>query len=304
MGLIVGDYRQVVYFGAFIATFFSVFLFLHVVLNEGEKNLVQENLSDNKDKALSGFLKGIRPILINYFVPILRSKRQLDGLRASLRPKLISSGLKEFFSVEEFLALKFFLVIAVPLVLFILNLFKLLEVGWVVILLSSVGGFFGPDLWAHGLLKDRKKKVLNAMPFIVDLMALSTEAGLDFVGAMSKVVDKARPSPLIDEFAQAIREQKLGTSRQDSLRGIAARLNMPEINSFIAVLIAADEMGASISKVLKQQTEQIRQERFLRAEKAGGAAATAVLLPTILLLLPAIFIVIGAPAYLDSLGGK
>jgi tight adherence protein C len=129
----------------------------------------------------------------------------------------------------------------------------------------------------------------------VDLLALSTEAGLDFLGAIGKVVEKARPSPLVEEFAQLLKEIKVGASRQDALREMAARIDMTAINSFVAILISADQMGASIGKILRQQSEQIRSERMLRAEKAGAAAAQKVLLPVALFILPAVILMIMGP---------
>jgi tight adherence protein C len=177
----------------------------------------------------------------------------------------------------------------------------LLEVTGMYVLAGMALGFFGPDMWVSGLIKERQSAVLASMPFIVDLLALSTEAGLDFVGAIGKVVEKAKSSPLVDELAQMLREMKLGVSRADSLREMSLRLGMTEINSFVAILISADQMGASIGKVLKQQSDQIRSERLLRAEKEGAAAATKIMLPMAFLLLPAIGIVVAMPFVLDYL---
>jgi tight adherence protein C len=143
---------------------------------------------------------------------------------------------------------------------------------------------------------------MNAMPFIVDLLALSTEAGLDFIGAIQKVVEKANPSPLVEELEQLLKEIKVGASRSEAMREMAARVNLPEVNSFIAILISADQMGASIGKILRQQSEGIRVERFLRAEKAGAAASQKLILPVVIFILPAVFIMIFGPFFLAAGG--
>jgi tight adherence protein C len=129
----------------------------------------------------------------------------------------------------------------------------------------------------------------------VDLLALSTEAGLDFMGAIGKVVEKAKPSPLVQELEMLLKEIKIGASRAEAMRSMAWRIDLMEINSFVAVLISADEMGASIGKILRQQSEQIRHQRFIRAEKAGAKASQAVLIPMMLFIMPAIFIIIFGP---------
>ena len=78
---------------------------------------------------------------------------------------------------------------------------------------------------------------------------------------------------------------------------------MTEINSFVAVLISADEMGASIGKILRQQSEQIRHERFMRAEKEGAKASQKVLFPMIFFIVPAIFLMIFGPFFLQYNSG-
>ncbi len=83
---------------------------------------------------------------------------------------------------------------------------------------------------------------------------------------------------------------------------MAWRIDLMEVNSFVAVLISADEMGASIGKILRQQSEQIRHERFIRAEKAGAKATQMVLLPMMLFIMPAIFIIIFGPFILGMRG--
>src|SRR6185437_3596366 len=98
------------------------------------------------------------------------------------------------------------------------------------------------------------------------------------VGAIGKVVEKANPSPLVDEFGQLLKEIKVGASRADGLREMGARIDMQEMNSFVAILISADQMGASIGKILRQQSEQIRTQRMLLAEKAGAAATQKVMI--------------------------
>ena len=93
----------------------------------------------------------------------------------------------------------------------------------------------------------------------------------------------------------------MGASRQESLREMATRISMPAVNSFVAILISADQMGASIGKILRQQSEQIRVERMLRAEKAGAAAAQKVLLPLVLFILPAVMLMIFGPFVLEMI---
>ena len=167
----------------------------------------------------------------------------------------------------------------------------------------AVLGFYYPDFMLNEATKSRQKKVRNAMPFIVDLLALSTEAGLDFMGAIGKVVEKAKPSPLVEEFEQVMKEIKVGSSRAEALKEMGVRLNMQEVSSFVAILVSADQMGASIGKVLRQQSDQIRTIRFLNGEKEGAKASQKIMMPMFLFILPAIMLTIFGPFALQMMEG-
>jgi len=227
-----------------------------------------------------------------------------DSKRILYRRRLISAGLREELTPDEFIAYKFFLILFFPLVGLILNAIGIADLGWYTILAAGAGGFFYPDFWVKSLMTKRQKAIIRSMPFIVDLLSLSTEAGLDFIGAIQKVVEKAASSPLVDELGQMLREIKVGSSRSDALREMSNRIGMTEINSFVAILISADQMGASIGKILRQQADQIRSERLLRAEKEGARAASKVLLPSVLFLLPAVLLMVAGPFVLAFFSGK
>lgn len=142
-----------------------------------------------------------------------------------------------------------------------------------------------------------------ALPYVMDLLTLSVEAGLDFVAGIGKVVEKSKPSALIDEFRQLLQEIQVGNTRQQALRNLAFRVNMTEVSSFVSLLVQADELGASIGPVLRAQSDLFRTQRFLRAEKAGAAAAQKILFPLVLCILPAVFIIIFGPIALSFLYG-
>ena len=84
---------------------------------------------------------------------------------------------------------------------------------------------------------------------------------------------------------------------------MSKRLDISEITSFVAVLVDADSTGASISQVLKDQSVQIRMERFVRAEKAGAQASQLMLLPMLLFIMPAVFIVVFGPLVVQFFSG-
>ena len=297
--------RDSVLYAGYVAVFAAVYLVARMLLSEEERSAASENLADARNrKSSSKLVQTTRPFFTQYVVPMVRGKKMWDSKRILYRRRLISAGLREELTPDEFIAYKFFLVVFFPLIGLILNALGMLDLAWYTILISGAAGFFYPDFWMKQLTAKRQKAIIRSMPFIVDLLSLSTEAGLDFIGAIQKVVDKAAASPLVDELGQMLREIKVGSSRADALREMSNRIGMTEVNSFVAILISADQMGAAIGKILRQQSDQIRSERLLRAEKEGAKAASKVLLPSVLFLLPAVLLMVAGPFVLAFFTGK
>lgn len=289
---------------AYLLLFVAAFLLARMLLQEEESRAAQENLEDGKARPSSNALiKYTRPFFNQYVTPSIRGKPRWEESRKKFKRKIVSAGLRDEITPDEFIAFKVSLIVVFPLICGLLRALDMLSLEWYWILASGLAGWFYPDFMVSQRITKRHDQVLKSLPFIVDLLALSTEAGLDFVGAIGKVVDKAKSSPLVDELGQVLKEIKVGSSRSEALREMAVRLNMTEINSFVSILISAEQMGASIGKILRQQSEQIRTERMLRAEKAGAAAAQKLMIPIIFVILPAVFIMIAGPFVVGALYG-
>jgi tight adherence protein C len=298
------DYQELVLKAGYALIFLSVFIFARMLLSEQENMSAQENLRELDGKKTSNALvRFTRPFFSQYIVPAIRGRARFNETRTKYRRKIISGGLKDELTADEFIAFKILLIVVFPMIGGFIRALNLYDLPMWVIYILPVVGFFYPDFWVRSRILTRHKSVIKSLPFVVDLLALSTEAGLDFIGAIQKVVEKAAPSPFIDELTQVLKEIKVGSSRAEALREMAFRINLQEVNSFIAVLVSADQMGASIGKVLRQQSEQIRTLRFVKAEKAGALATQKLMFPTFALILPAILIVMLCPFLLASMSG-
>lgn len=249
-----------------------------------------------KAKALpkSLILRVTFPLIRAYLLPSVK-RLKLENTRKTMKQKITVAGLQETVSIDELLALKILLTITLPVIAVIYNLGLQVANPFLLALLFGLAGYFFPDLWIHSMMKERQNQIRLAIPFVVDLLSLCTEAGLDFMAAIQRVVQKAKPSPLTEELERVLAELRLGTTRADALRNMSMRLDMPEVSSLVAILVTADQMGASISKALKSQSDQIRNARFIKAEKAGAAASQKILFPLIFFIVPAVFIVVLGP---------
>jgi len=166
---------------------------------------------------------------------------------------------------------------------------------YLIVPLFAIIGFFFPQLWLQGKINSRQKEIRKAMPDALDLLTICVEAGLGFDAAMSKVSEKW-DNELSLSFSRSIREVQLGKLRRDALKDMAERIGLAEMTSFIAAVIQSEQLGVSMAKVLRIQSEQMRVKRRQMAEEEAHKAPVKMIVPMAFLTFPSIFIVLLAPA--------
>jgi tight adherence protein C len=172
-------------------------------------------------------------------------------------------------------------------------------------LLFAAFGATYPLIWLRDKVRARHFAITRALPYNLDLLTLSVEAGLDFAAALGKVVEKGRKGPLADELSFTLKELKLGKTREEALRNLSARVELPTMTSFVHALVQADKMGTPLGKILRILSTQMRIERTQRAEKLANEAPVKLLLPLIGFIFPTIFIMLFGPiAYQVFFGGN
>ncbi|HVT03469.1 MAG TPA: type II secretion system F family protein [Thermoanaerobaculia bacterium] len=237
------------------------------------------------------------PGLINLFrLPILMfSELAVDlkmvGRRERYQRDLQRLGLEKVVTVDQLMALwlTIFVISLIYSVLLtvVMPLFFCLFIpffGWIYV-----------DIWLKDKIKQRKKQIKMQLPFVLDMLTLSVEAGLEFTAAINKIVAKLEPTALREELTIFLRQMQLGMSRRDALKAMAERSDLPQMNSMVSALIQASEMGASVGSALRTQTEIMNAERFTDAEKKGAEASQKMLLPMVIFIVPAVLLVIVGP---------
>lgn len=281
----------------------SIYLLVRVLLgNNADSSALAWASGDEPARSKSPIINYSRPLVHNF--TLQHSKKiKSESFRKSIEEKLTTAGLAGELNVDEFIGLQILWGLLFPVFLVLFNL--ALELGFPTPMIAGLGllGFYFPHLYANEEKKKRNQSIQIDLPFFIDLLALSTEAGLDFVGAIQRIVEKANDSVLAQELDTVLQDIRLGASRADALRALSDRVDLSEVISFVAVVVDADQTGASISKVLKDQAEQLRLERFVRAEKAGAKASQAIMLPLVVFIVPAVFIIVLAPVFLSFSGG-
>ncbi len=306
-----GNYEgaMFLYWTALILIGLAVFLIAKTIFQDEDQFQAQEKLDDSKnqtdDIAKHGIiLRYSRPFFKRYFSPIVSGMKNKKRFKEQYRRKLAAAGLTNVLTPEDFFAFKLFLIVGFPILFMAIRAF--MEETWSMQLIPVLAcfGFFYPDFWISGKIQQRQKDIIRAMPFCVDMLALSVEAGLDFVAAMSKVIEKAKTNPLTEEFEILIKEIKIGASRAEALRNLAWRIDLIQVSSFSATLIAADSVGASIGPILKALALEIRQKKSAEVEKAGATAATKILFPMLFLIIPSVLVIVFAPIILEFVNAR
>ena len=281
----------------------SVYLFCSVIFakkNDAESLAWAEGNAPAPSKM--PLIQLSRPLVHNLTLKYVKNVKS-PQYRQSVENKLTTSGLNKEINTDEFIGLQILWGIMFPVFFVVMNFALQLNFPyWWGLAIMALGICF-PHLYCNSHKKKRLIEVRAELPFFVDLMALSTEAGLDFFGAIQKITEKAKNSVLANELLVVQKDIKLGSSRTEALSNLAKRLDIDEITSVCTMIIDSDETGASIAKTLKAKSEQMRHERFTRAEKEGAKASQKMLMPMIIFILPAVMVTIFAPIGLQFIYG-
>ncbi|EQD32640.1 Type II secretion system F domain protein, partial [mine drainage metagenome] len=129
------------------------------------------------------------------------------------------------------------------------------------------------SIWLNRRNTTRRKSILKQLPMFLDYIILGVEAGMNFTGALGQTVDKGPAGPLRQEFFLVLRDVRAGLSRSDALRRMEERLMIPEISSFVSAIIQAEQVGASMGKILRLQADRPPQRTLPARREAGHGSA-------------------------------
>jgi len=237
------------------------------------KDVTYVTLADGRRQARSipVVFKALLPFAQNFFGIVRRPALRPAVERAD--SLLVQGGFEGLMTGEEFVALQLMLL-------------------WVF-----------PAMWLRGVVKRRHLSIQKALPFVLDLLTLSVEAGMDFISALQRNCKLRRLDPLNEELLRMTKEIQVGSSRREALHNMAERVRQPDLKSVAHALIQADELGVSIGAMLRIQSEQLRSRRFDRAEKMAAEAPVKMLGPLMLCIFPAVFVILLGPILRQAMKG-
>ncbi|MBN1490531.1 MAG: type II secretion system F family protein [Phycisphaerae bacterium] len=242
-------------------------------------------------------MKKFAPLAVKPVMP------KSDEDMSRLRVRLATAGIRRENAPMMFLASKTMLGIAMTALTLVFTWSSGQDTTHVLGLTAFLGaiGFLLPDVWLWMGTKQRSEKVRNGLPDSLDLMVISVEAGLGLDAAIQRVGEEMRTAhpELSEEMVIATLETQMGVPRSEALHNMAARTGLSEMKALVAVISQAEKFGTSVAKALRNQADSMRVKRRLKAEERAQKTTVKLMLPLVLFIFPAIFVVLLGPAMLQ-----
>ena len=286
----------------------GIALVIWTILSQAhEKQVIRDSLRALDDYEVDNIRDQelLNPLAERALMPILGALTGLGrrftpvGYVDGVRHKFVLSGRPSSQAIDRFLAIRVVTVVLAPFAVFFfwfwnpLGLTGNTQLG--VTALSVMLLVMGPDAQLNRSVEDRQKNILRGLPDIIDLLVISVAAGLGFEQALQRVITSVE-GPLPDEFSRMLGEVRAGSTRAEAMRAMDARIEVPEVRSFVLAILQADAFGVSIGRVLRGQAEEMRIKRRQLAEEKAQKAPVKMLIPMVFCIFPALFTIVLGPA--------
>ena len=168
----------------------------------------------------------------------------------------------------------------------------LLAVGAMV---GGIVGMYAPVFWLHWKRDARRTEMRLDLPDVIDVLVVCVEAGLTFEAAIERVVEKYDHA-LAAEFGRVMQETRLGRPRLEALNELGRRTGVEELNNFVQAIIQSEQLGSGVSRILRIQSDELRERRMLVAQERGARASLKLLLPMLGCIFPTLWVILLGPA--------
>lgn len=166
----------------------------------------------------------------------------------------------------------------------------------------AAGGFMLPDFLLERASRKRHRRMVTALPDVLDLLAVSVQTGRGLGGCLLDLAGFGR-GPLIMEMARAGDDMAWGSGQAAALEGLRKRVGGTEITAFVSTLERSRRLGSPLAEQLRRQSATLRQDQRRSIEEEAARAAPKIQLVIALVLVPSVLLLIVAAlaANLDSL---
>jgi tight adherence protein C len=166
---------------------------------------------------------------------------------------------------------------------------------------AAIGGYLAPSFLVGRLVQRRRERIRMALPDVLDLMVISTEAGCALDKAILNVSREFRDfhKEISDELSMVNAEMLAGNSRVEALRNLAVRIGDEELNKLVAMLVQTDRFGTSVADALRTQSVFLRTQRRQEAEERAGKVGVKLVFPIFFFFMPGLMVLVLGPGMLE-----
>lgn len=170
-------------------------------------------------------------------------------------------------------------------------------------ILGLGAGAYAPNYYLARRGRIRQSRIAKQLSDVLDLLVVCVEAGLGLFEAIKVVGDEAERhgQEIGTELSLVAGEVSAGSSLGQALRNLGERTAVADVKPLAATLIQSEQLGAQIAPALRAASDAMRSKRRLRAEEAAQKSTIKILFPLVLFILPAMLLVIIAPALIQSI---
>ncbi|QDV75602.1 type II secretion system F family protein [Botrimarina mediterranea] len=260
-----------------------------------------DNAKDSPKRRLAGGSNKTAPTSGWFTLPTVSLFR--GGDRSHLTQRLAYAGVYQPQAVARYFSISLLTLSAPMLICLTLTLAGLLRWDYAM-LFACIGGLTGalaPRLWLDRAIKKRHLQFRRSLPDFLDLMTVCLEGGLSLQETIRRVSDELQlaHSALAAELAVVQRDVELGATVDQALKRFAARSGYEGVRSLSTFIREAQRFGTNVTEALRSHSDMLRSQREQAAEENAQKAAVKILLPTMLLIFPAILIVAVGPAVIQ-----
>ncbi len=168
------------------------------------------------------------------------------------------------------------------------------------LIVALFGGYTFPQFMVGRQVRARQEEILASLPYAIDLLSISVEAGMGFDAAVGYTMRRIKGA-LAEEFSKTLNEIRLGKPRLEALEDLGNRTGVDELKIFITAVVHASRLGGSITNTLRVQADSIRVRHRQRVQELAMKAPIKMVFPLVLFIFPALFVVILGPALIAIL---
>jgi tight adherence protein C len=218
------------------------------------------------------------------------------------KQELVSAGLRSRSAVPVYYGAK--IVLAIAMVILGLTFRERVHnrILSIVLPVASAGiGYFLPSLILGRLVKRRREQIRFALPDVLDLLVVCSEAGCGLDQSMVNVCRELKVvhPAVAEELSFVNMEIMAGKGRADALRNFGRRTGEDEVKKLTAILIQTDRFGTSVSDALRTQSDFLRIRRRQEAEERAGKVGVKLVFPIFFFCLPSLLVVTAGPGMLQ-----